>query len=440
MHGRNRDWTHLDNRDVISMPDKWEYPWYAAWDLAFHMIPFAEIDPEFAKKQLILFLREWYMHPSGQIPAYEFAFGDTNPPVHAWAALRVYQIEKQRGRPDRVFLSRVFHKLLINFTWWINRKDSDGNHIFSGGFLGLDNIGVFDRSKPSPFGGHLDQADATAWMAFYCANMLEISLELAREDPSYEDVASKFFVHFVAIADAMNKLGGTGLWNEEDGFYYDHLHREDQYLAIRLKSLVGLLPMVTATVLDVEQVEQLPGFKKRMFWFLENRKTLASQITYLERRGDIPKMLLAIPSRKRLERMLDVMLQETEFLSDYGIRSMSRDHLENPFVMEAGGHSVSVQYTPGESDSGLFGGNSNWRGPIWFPINYLIIESLETYHSFYGDTLQVECPKGSGIRMDLRQVAAELANRLSGIFRFNENGERPYQAGDKRFANRPALA
>ena len=437
MHGRNSQWSHLYNRDVISMPDKWEYPWYAAWDLAFHMIPFANIDPHFAKEQLILFLREWYMHPTGQIPAYEFALGDTNPPVHAWAALRVYHIEKAKGRPDRQFLARVFHKLLINFTWWINRKDRDDNNIFSGGFLGLDNIGVFDRSKDSPLGGHLDQADATAWMAFYCTTMLSIALELAREDASYEDVASKFFEHFVAIADAMNTLGKSGLWDNEDGFYYDHLHRGDDYLAVRIRSMVGLLPMVAAGVLDVDLIDQLPGFKKRMVWFLENRKELASQITYLERRGDIPKLMLAIPSRKRLERIIKFLVDENEFLSDYGVRSMSQAHRDQPFVLMAEGHSFSVAYNPGESDSGLFGGNSNWRGPIWFPVNYLIIEALETYHDFYGDSFKVECPAGSGNELNLKEVACLIAKRLTGLFEKDESGNRPINDGDTRFAKDP---
>ena len=435
--GRNSEWQHLANRDVISMPDKWEYPWYAAWDLAFHMIPFAEIDIDFAKRQLILFLREWFMNPIGQIPAYEFALGDTNPPVHAWAALRIYQYEKKQGKPDRVFLARVFHKLLINFTWWINRKDRDDNNIFSGGFLGLDNIGVFDRSKESPFGGHLDQADATAWMAFYCATMLSISLELASEDPSYEDIASKFFEHFIAITDAMNCVGGRGLWNDDDGFYYDHLHRGDQYVAIRLRSLVGLLPMVAASVIDTQQIDKMPGFKKRMVWFLENRKELASQITYLERRGNIPKLMLAIPSRQRLERLLKYLLDENEFLSEYGVRSMSKVHQDHPFELTLDGNSVSVAYTPGESDSGLFGGNSNWRGPIWFPINYLIIESLETYHEFWGDEFQVECPTGSGKMMNLKQVARELAGRMASMFIPDENGHRASNGGDERFANDP---
>jgi hypothetical protein len=436
--GRNKDWGHLYNRDVISMPDKWEYPWYAAWDLAFHMIPFASVDIDFAKQQLLLFLREWYMHPSGQIPAYEFAFGDVNPPVHAWAALRVYEIGKQNGQADHQFLSRVFHKLLINFTWWINRKDRDDNHIFSGGFLGLDNIGVFDRSKDAPFGGHLDQADATAWMAFYCTTMLSIALELAREDPSYEDVASKFFEHFVSIADAMNSLGGAGLWNDEDGFYYDHIHRGDDYIPVRLRSMVGLLPMVAAGVLDSELIEQLPGFKKRMVWFLENRKELSSQITYLEKRGDVPKLMLAIPSRRRLERMLEFLLDESEFLSDYGVRSMSKIHKDKPFELKVDDQSFSVSYVPGESDSGLFGGNSNWRGPIWFPVNFLVIEALETYYGFYGETLMVECPVGSGNKMNLKEVACELSRRLTCLFQKDENGHRPINDHDMRFAENSA--
>lgn len=438
LNGRNSDWEHLYNRDVISMPDKWEYPWYAAWDLAFHMIPFASIDIDFAKKQLLLFLREWYMHPSGQIPAYEWAFGDVNPPVHAWSALKIFEIGKSNGKPDYQFLARVFHKLLINFTWWINRKDRDDNNIFSGGFLGLDNIGVFDRSKESPLGGHLDQADATAWMAFYCITMLSIALELARYDSSYEDVASKFFEHFVAIADAMNVLGDKGLWNEEDGFYYDHLHRGDDYLAVRVRSMVGLLPMVAAGVLDVELIDQLPGFKKRMMWFLENRKELASQITYLERRGNIPKLMLAIPSRKRLLRILKYLLDETEFLSEFGIRSMSQTHRDQPFVLNVDGQTFSVGYTPGESDTGLFGGNSNWRGPIWFPVNYLIIEALETYDDFYGDSMKVECPTGSGLEMSLKEVANELAKRLSNLFLKDDKGQRPVYGDDPRFKDDPA--
>lgn len=435
--GRNAEWTHLYNRDVISMPDKWEYPWYAAWDLAFHMIPFGRIDIQFAKRQLMLFLREWYMHPSGQIPAYEFSLGDANPPVHAWAAWEIYEMSGPVGKRDRSFLKRVFHKLIINFTWWINRKDNDGNHIFSGGFLGLDNIGVFDRSKSSPIGGRLDQADATAWMAFYCTTMLTIALELASKDEAYEDVASKFFEHFVTIADAINCLGTDGLWDEEDGFYYDHLSRGDQSTAMKIRSLVGLLSICAVGVLDSDLIDRLPGFRKRLHWFLENRKELASQISYLESGDDKSKLLLAIPSRERLERILAYMLDENEFLSDFGIRSMSKVHEDHPFELQSGGERYSVKYNPAESDSYMFGGNSNWRGPIWFPVNYLIIESLHRYYEFFGDDLKVECPTGSGNMMNLKQVAQEIARRLTTIFLPDENGARPSNALQPRFADDP---
>jgi hypothetical protein len=434
MHGRNSDWHHLYNRDIISMPDKWEYPWYAAWDLAFHMIPFARIDIEFAKEQLVLFLREWYMHPSGQIPAYEFNFSDVNPPVHAWAAWQVYLMSGEEGERDREFLGKVFHKLLINFTWWINRKDHDDNHIFSGGFLGLDNIGVFDRSEDSPLGGKLDQADATAWMAFYCTSMLTIALELARNDSSYEDVASKFFEHFMAIADAMNELGG-GLWDEEDGFYYDQLHRGDEMYAMKVRSLVGLLPMVAVGILDSELIDRLPGFKKRMLWFIENRKGLASHITYLDKSKDKPSLLLAIPSKERLIKILTYLLDETEFLSEHGVRSLSKYYKDHPYQFSIDNQDYSVSYIPGESDSGFFGGNSNWRGPIWFPINFLIIESLEKYSEFYGNELLVECPTGSGNEMNLQDVAQELARRLAKLFKPDESGQRPMYHTQMRYAN-----
>lgn len=439
LNGRNSEWEHLYNRDVISMPDKWEYPWYAVWDLAFHMIPFARIDIEFAKRQMILFLREWYMHPSGQIPAYEFSFSDANPPVHAWAAWKIYEMSGPEGERDRSFLARVFHKLMINFTWWINRKDSDGNHIFSGGFLGLDNIGVFDRSKSSPIGGRLDQADATAWMAFYCTTMLTIALELAREDESYEDVASKFFEHFITIADAMNSLGGGGLWNQEDSFYYDHLSRGDDVIALKIRSLVGLLPMVAVGVLDSELIDRLPGFKKRMQWFIKNRKSLSKQITCMESQSDSKNVatMLAIPSRERLIRILEVMVDQSEFLSEFGIRSMSKYHELNPFELNVDGQHYSVAYTPGESDSHLFGGNSNWRGPIWFPVNYLIIESLHQYYAFYGDDLKVECPKGSGVMMNLKEVAQEIAKRLTKLFLPDGQGHRPSNDQQQRFADDP---
>ena len=416
--GRNSDWSHLYNRDVISMPDNWEYPWYAAWDLAFHMVPFAQLDPCFAKDQLILLLREWYMHPNGQIPAYEFAFSDVNPPVHAWACWRVYKMTGPRGGRDRLFLTRVFQKLLINFTWWVNRKDIAGKHIFSGGFLGLDNIGVFDRSKPLPGGGLLEQADGTAWMAFYCVTMLSMALELAQDDSAYEDIASKFFEHFVAIADAMNTLGGNGLWDEQDGFYYDQLHVGGTDLPLRVRSMVGVIPLFAVAVLDQGLINLAPGFRRRMEWFLKNRRDLARQISYMEMGGQNQgdHRLLAIPSRHRLERVLRHVLDPNEFLSPYGIRSLSQIHRDKPFILQVDGEERRVDYEPGESTEPLFGGNSNWRGPVWFPMNYLLIEALERYHYFYGDTLRVECPTGSGKMMNLKEVAGELARRLAGIF------------------------
>ncbi|MDY7230828.1 MGH1-like glycoside hydrolase domain-containing protein [Hyalangium rubrum] len=440
LKGRNRDWGHLYNRDIISMPDKWEYPWYAAWDVAFHMIPFARIDPLFAKEQLVLFLREWYMHPNGQIPAYEFEFSDVNPPVHAWACWRVYKMTGTQGRRDRLFLARTFQKLLLNFTWWVNRKDVDGRNLFTGGFLGLDNIGVFDRSKPLPTGGQLHQADGTAWMAFFCTTMLSMALELAQEDPAYEDIASKFFEHFVAIVDAMNHLGGSGLWEEEDGFYYDHLWLEGHDVPMRVRSMVGLVPLFAAEVLSDRLIERLPGFSKRMRWFLENRADLAHNISYMAapEGGEAGGYrLLAIPSRERLVRVLRRVLDPREFLSDYGVRSLSRVHAEEPFVFRVGHEAHRVGYVPGESDSGMFGGNSNWRGPVWFPLNYLLIEALERYHHFYGDSLKVECPTGSGRMMTLAEVARELSSRLCRLFLPDATGRRPCHGEDPRFAEGP---
>ena len=436
--GRNHDWTHLYNRDVISMPDTWEYPWYAAWDLAFHTVPLCRVDPAFAKGQLVLMLREWYMHPNGQIPAYEFNFGDVNPPVHAWAAWRVYKMTAPRGQRDRTFLARVFNKLLLNFTWWVNRKDTEGNNLFSGGFLGLDNIGVFDRSKPLPTGGHLEQADGTAWMAFYCVTMLSIALELAVDDPAYEDMASKFFEHFVAIADAMNSLGGHGLWDEDDGFYYDQLSLPSGQVPLKVRSMVGLIPLFAVGVLEQDHIEKLPGFAKRMQWFLDNRKDLAKHIAYLDAgdrsagRGD--RRLLAIPNRERLTRVLRTLLDENEFLSPYGIRSLSKVHAREPYELSIDGESYRVKYAPGESDSGLFGGNSNWRGPVWFPVNFLLIEALEGYHHFYGDTLKVEHPVGSGRMMNLKQVADELSERLVKLFLPDAAGDRPCHGREPRYA------
>ena len=438
--GRNADWMHLHHRDVISMPDKWEYPWYAAWDLSFHMIPFARIDPKFAKDQLVLFLREWYQHPNGQVPAYEFAFGDVNPPVHAWACWRTYKMTGERGHRDRLFLERTFQKLLINFTWWVNRKDVEGKHLFGGGFLGLDNIGVFDRSQPLPTGGHLEQADGTAWMAFYCTTMLAMALELASEDPAYEDVASKFFEHFIAIVDAMNHLGGSGLWDEEDGFYYDQLHWNGTRVPLRVRSMVGIIPLFAVENLEQEVIDRLPGFAKRMNWFLENRKDLARLTTTMANPDGVghKHRLLAIPSRERLERVLRYVLDEREFLSPYGLRSLSKVHAEQPYVFSVNGSEYRVDYAPAEGTSGLFGGNSNWRGPVWFPLNYLLIESLQRYHHFYGDTLEVECPTGSGHMMNLEAVAQELQSRLARIFLPDAEGRRPCHGDDERYATDPA--
>ncbi len=434
--GRNAGWVHAYNRDVISMPDKWEYPWFAAWDLAFHMIPFARTDGGFAKEQLTLLLREWYMHPNGQLPAYEFALGDVNPPVHAWSAWRVYKMTGRRGERDVAFLARVFQKLLLNFTWWVNRKDTEGNNLFAGGFLGLDNIGIFDRSKPLPTGGHLEQADGTAWMAFYAATMLSIALELAHHDPVYEDMASKFFEHFVAIVDAMNTLGGTGLWDDVDGFYYDQLRVGNDSTPMRTRSMVGVIPLFAVEILDDEVIDGLPGFKKRMEWFLENRKDLARHMTYMTS-GRTGHRLLAVPSKERLTRVLRYVLDENEFLSPHGVRSLSRVHRDRPFVLRVDGHEHRVNYMPGDSDSWLFGGNSNWRGPVWFPLNYLLLEALERYHHFYGDSLKVECPTGSGRFMTLDEVAGEIALRLSKIFLPNERGERPCHGADRRYASDP---
>jgi hypothetical protein len=437
--GRNIDWKHLYNRDIISMPDKWEYPWYAAWDLAFHTVPFAQIDPDFAKQQLILMLREWYMHPNGQMPAYEFGFSDVNPPVHAWACWRVYKMTGQKGARDRVFLARTFQKLLLNFTWWVNRKDIEGKNLFSGGFLGLDNIGVFDRGQPLPEGGHLEQADATAWMAFFCGTMLSMALELADEDPAYEDVASKFFEHFIAITDAINTFGGTGLWDQLDGFYYDQLHSKGSAIPLRIRSLVGIIPLLAVEVIDDRVLERLPGFMRRMEWFLRERQDLARHLSYMEHSTAAAGLsLLAVPSRERLDRMLRYILDEKEFLSPYGVRSLSKIHERYPYLLKLGKEEYRIDYSPGESTTVLFGGNSNWRGPVWFPINYLLIEALERYHHYYGDTFKVECPTGSGNFMNLREVGQELSRRMCRLFLPTENGGRPCHGDDRRFADDPA--
>jgi hypothetical protein len=440
-HGRNHDWPHLYNADVISMPDKWEYPWYAAWDLAFHCIPLALVDCDFAKQQLVLLLREWYMHPNGQIPAYEWAFGDVNPPVHAWAAWRVYKIEKKRkGTGDRNFLKRVFHKLMLNFTWWVNRKDAEGKNIFQGGFLGLDNIGVFDRSAPLPTGGHIEQSDGTSWMATYCLNMLAMALELASEDSAYEDVASKFWEHFTQIAYAMNNRGddGVSLWDEEDGFFYDVLHVPNQgEIPMKTRSMVGLIPLYAVDTLEPELLKRLPNFKRRLDWFIANRPGYTQNQACMFTPGMGERRLMSIMNGDKLRRVLRYMLDENEFLSPYGIRAVSRYHKDHPYVLRIGAAEHRLDYEPGESSTGLFGGNSNWRGPIWFPVNFLIIESLQKFHHYLGEDYKVECPTGSGNFLTLWEVAQEISRRLSSVFLHDANGSRPVHGAASKFQNDP---
>ncbi len=433
--GRNADWTHLYNLDVISMPDKWEYPWYAVWDLAFHTLPIAMIDPEWAKRQIILMLREWYMHPNGQIPAYEWSLGDVNPPVHAWAAWRVYKIARNfTGVSDTDFLERVFQKLLLNFTWWVNRKDADGNNVFQGGFLGLDNIGVFDRSAPLPGNAHMEQADGTAWMGMYCLNMLAIALELARTRPAYEDMATKFFEHFIFIANAIN----TALWDEEDGFYFDVLHYADgRHIPLEIHSFVGLIPLFAIETLEPDLLEMLPRFKRRMDWFIQNRPHLIENVASLSQHGKGGRRLLSLVGQEKLTRVLEHMLAEDKFLSEYGLRSLSKEHAERPFSFDDDGQIHSVRYQPGESPTSMFGGNSNWRGPIWFPVNYLMIEALQKYHHYFGDNLQVELPSGSGDSFALDEVANELSHRLITIFLRNEHGRRAVYGDNPIFQNDP---
>jgi hypothetical protein len=439
--GRNSQWPHLYNADVISMPDKWEYPWYAAWDLAFHCVPLALVDSDFAKEQLVLLLREWYMHPNGQLPAYEWAFADVNPPVHAWAAWRVYKIDKKRnGKGDRAFLERVFHKLLLNFTWWVNRKDTEGMNIFQGGFLGLDNIGVFDRSGALPTGGYIEQSDGTSWMAMYTLNLLAIALELASQDPAYEDVASKFWEHFLYIARAMNHRGndGAGLWDELDGFFYDVLRFPDgRKYPMRIRSMVGLIPLFAVETLEPELLERLPGFKRRLEWFIDNRRDLIGNVACMRSPGRGERRLLSIVGRDQLRRVLQFMLDENEFLSPYGIRALSRYHKDNPYTLSVNGNEYRVDYEPAESSTGLFGGNSNWRGPIWFPVNFLLIESLQKFHHYFGDDFKVEFPARSGNMLTLWDVAAELSRRLSQIFLRDEKGERPIYRGVQKFQSDP---
>ncbi len=427
--GRNHEWRHLYNSEVLSMPDKWEYPWYAAWDLAFHCIPMALVDPEFAKQQLTLLVREWYMHPNGQIPAYEWQLGDVNPPVHAWSAMRVYQIERRVfGHGDRAFLEGIFLKLMLNFTWWVNRKDTAGRNVFEGGFLGLDNIGLFDRSKPLPGGGVLEQADATAWMGMYCLNMLDIALELARESPSYQDVANKFFEHFLLIAHAMNHIAGEerSLWDEQDGFYYDVIRRASgETIPVRVRSMVGLTPLFATSTLEPDTVERFPAFWKRAHWFLENRPELGEHCPLMEVPGRRERRLLSLVSQDKLVRILVRMLDEKEFLSPHGLRSLSRAHAEQPYELHIDGQSFRVDYEPAESRTGLFGGNSNWRGPVWFPVNYLVIEALQRLAHYHGESLTIECPTGSGKMLPIWDVAAELSRRLISLFTMDANGLRP---------------
>jgi hypothetical protein len=440
-NGRNHEWSHLYNADVISMPDKWEYPWYAAWDLAFHCIPLALVDAEFAKEQLVLMLREWYMHPNGQIPAYEWALGDVNPPVHAWATWRVYKIDKKRkGKGDREFLQRVFHKLLLNFTWWVNRKDAAGMNIFQGGFLGLDNIGVFDRSAPLPTGGYIEQSDGTSWMAMYTLNLMAIALELAQDDPAYEDVASKFWEHFIYIANAMSNRGhdGMGLWNEEDGFFYDVLRLPDgSKFPMKIRSMVGLIPLFAAVTLEPEVLERHPGFKRRLEWFVENRPDLTDNIASMTAEGKGDRRLLSIADPEQLRDILKYMLDEREFLSPYGIRALSQYHRDHPYMLNVNGMEYRVDYEPGESTTGLFGGNSNWRGPIWFPTNFLLVESLQKFHHYLGEDFKVEFPTGSGKMMTLWEVAGELSRRMTNLFLRDEKGHRPVFGGLEKFQTDP---
>jgi hypothetical protein len=435
LHGRNSSWTHLYNDEVLSMPDEWEYPWYASWDLAFHVIAFALIDPDFAKRQLVALTRERYMHPNGQLPAYEWAFDDVNPPVHAWAAYRIYKIEAKRrgGVGDLPFLERVFQKLLLNFTWWVNRKDVAGRNVFQGGFLGLDNIGVFDRSTKLPTGGYLAQADGTAWMAVYSLNMLAIAIELARHDPVYEHLANKFFEHFLYIADAMNSQiddddNGVGLWDPQDEFYYDQLYLPTgERIPLKVRSAVGVIPVFAVETLDPDTLEKLPLLKTRVEWFIANRPELAENVARIEISGMRQRRLLAIVNPERLRRILRRLFAEEEFMSPHGMRALSKFHEANPFVLNVGGASFRVDYEPAESTSGLFGGNSNWRGPVWFPLNYLLIESLQKFHYYLGDDYKIEFPTGSGTMLTLWEVSLQLSHRLIGLFRTGPDGTRPFQ-------------
>ena len=439
--GRNSEWRHLNNADIVSMPDKWEYPWYAVWDSAFHCIPLAMIDVDFAKKQLLLFTREWYMHPNGQLPAYEWKFGDVNPPVHAWAAWRVYEMD---GKQDKVFLKRIFNKMLINFTWWVNRKDANGRNVFQGGFLGLDNISLFDRSSALPTDGYIDQSDGTSWMGFYSLTMMNIAIELAHDDSSYEDMAIKFFQHFLQIADAMSNevhSGEVGLWDEEDKFFYDVLRLPDgATVPLKVRSLVGLMPLIAIETIGQPTLDALPDLARSMRWMMSHRPDETENL-YSEHIPDYGEAhIFSIPTPERLKQILSYMLDESEFLSEYGIRSLSKFHEDNPYTLNFGSEAFSISYVPAESLSGLFGGNSNWRGPIWFPINYLLIESLRKYHRFYKEDMRVECPTGSGNMMTLDEVADELSRRLLNIFLKDDDGKRAVFGGIERFQNDPNWA
>ena len=446
-NGRNAEWTHLNNSTVMSMPDKWEYPWYAAWDLAFHAIPLALVDPHFAKQQLLVLTREWYMHPNGQFPAYEWNFSDVNPPVHAWATWRVFQMDRKHRREkdsadkgDVEFLERVFHKLLLNFTWWVNRKDTQGRNIFQGGFLGLDNIGVFDRSAPLPMGGHINQADGTSWMAMYCVNMLRISLELAQHNRVYEDIATKFLEHFLDIAAAINGVGdgALGLWDEADEFYYDHLNLADgQNFPMKVRSMVGLIPLFAVEVLDPTLLNKLPDFNARLQWYLQHRPDLAKLVSRWQDCGAGERHLLSLLRGHRMKCLLRRLLDETEFLSDYGVRALSKVHEQKPYRLDLGGKTHEVRYWPGDSQNGLFGGNSNWRGPIWMPVNFLLIESLQKFHHYYGDDFKIECPVGSGKFVTLNDAANEIAHRLARLFLKGKDGQRPAMKSHAKLASDP---
>jgi hypothetical protein len=443
-NGRNSDWRHLNNADVISMPDKWEYPWYASWDLAFQTLPMALVDADFAKEQLVLFTREWFLHPNGQLPAYEWGFSDVNPPVHAWAAWRVFQIDRRHsgGKGDFAFLERIFHKLLLNFTWWVNRKDARGRNIFQGGFLGLDNIGVFDRNATLPGGDTLDQADATSWMAMFSLNLMRIALELALHNPVYQDIATKFFEHFLTIAEAMNNMGGAhsgvGLWDEQDEFYYDHINEPaGRIIPLKVRSIVGLIPLFAVETLEPECLKLLPDFDRRLRWFLKYRPDLAALVSRWHEPGRGDRRLLSLLRGHRVKALLRRMLDESEFLSPFGVRSLSRYHLEHPYTLNLDGQSFRVSYLPAESDSGMFGGNSNWRGPIWFPINYLIIEALQKFHHYYGDDFKVECPTHSGRYLTIEEVSIELSHRLTRLFLRDDKGARPVFGANARMQTDP---